>query len=171
MGELESFLASKCNFFLSYLHKRKLQFWDIPGQTKMVVMQIIFHSVKYFAKINASRFKCIISENDQTPSPPHKLVYLFAVERDGLEYIILCSNFFSMAWYLPLSIVNHYHMFSHFLYYSVYFTMSTGYQKLPKDKRFCYCKCTFISFSLCMLSNFKLLHHHLIFMSFFPVLK
>ena len=114
-------------------------------------MQIFFHSVKSFAKIDASRFKCIISENDQknclTPPPsqplsPSQPVHLFAVERDGLEHTILCSVFLFHGNIFAFINLYFYHFFHIFLYnYTVYFTMSIGYQnddfqKTRRQKRF-----------------------------------
>ena len=109
-------------------------------------MQIFFHSVKSFAKIDASRFKCIISENDQKncltppqPLSPSQPVHLFAVERDGLEYTILCSvflfhgnifAFFNLYFYHFC-----FHIFPYYYNYTVYFTMSIGYQNDMTSKR------------------------------------
>ena len=95
---------------------------------------------------------------------PSNPVYLFAVERDGLEYIILCSNFFSMAMYLPfinIMII----FFSHFpiLLYTVYFTKSTGYQNddSQKTKRFTNSVTVSAHLSVLIYACYQILHQQI----------
>ena len=88
----------------------------------------------------------------------------------GVYYSMLHISF---PWqYICLSNLNCYHIFSHFpiLCCIFYYECRVLDTKMITSKRhkckkiyrwFCYCKCTFISFSLCMLSNSKLLYHHL----------
>ena len=66
-------------------------------------------------------------------------VHLFAVERDGLEYTILCSvflfhgnifAFFNLYFYLFC-----FYIFPYYYNYTVYFTMSIEYQNDMTSKR------------------------------------
>ena len=73
------FQVMHCYFFLDFLKSLFIPLSPLLGgglsqnTHPCHGMQIFFHSVKSFAKIDASRFKCIISENGQknclTPPP------------------------------------------------------------------------------------------------------
>ena len=157
--------------FLSWFQKSILY-------TLVTECKYFLHSVKSFAKIDASWFKCIISENYQkiasTPATPHKQFICLQWKEIVWSIPFYALYFSSMAICLPLSILKYYHIFSHFPIHGIfYYEYWIPKWWLPKDKKtkgftdsVTVCKCTFISFNLCMLSNIKLLHHHLTFRYF-----
>ena len=92
--------------------------------------------------------------------PSSQPVYLFAVERDDLECIILCSiSLFHGKIFAFIIIIIHTLLFliSYItrIFYYEYWIPKWGLSKYKKIYRFCYCKFKFIS--LCMPFNFKLL--------------
>ena len=92
--------------------------------------------------------------------PSSQPVNLFAVERDDLECIILCSiSLFHGKIFAFIIIIIHTLLFliSYItrIFYYEYWIPKWGLSKYKKIYRFCYCKFKFIS--LCMPFNFKLL--------------
>ena len=96
-------------------------------------MQIFFHSVKSFAKIDASRFKCIISENDQKncliPPPATFLLTTSSLVCSGKRWFrvyhsMLCISFprqyICLYQSLFLSFFSHFPIQLHCIFYYEY---------------------------------------------------